>query len=133
MTWRPFLATLGFVLATTVGPPGFAGEPSSAPHDWRGLAGPVTCDGKAFPLHPDTLATDPGVPSPCRGDDGVVTLTAQLRDGRFALVPVTLTKGQRRVDAADFPGLARTGLHHGTALLEKKSITGRPVEEITRL
>jgi hypothetical protein len=73
------------------------------------------------------------VPSPCRGDDGVVTLTAQLRDGRFALVPVTLTEGQRRLDAADFPGLARTGLHDGATLLAKARITGRTIQEITRL
>lgn len=133
MTGRPFPAALLFVLAAAVGPPGFPGEPSSAPHDWRDLPGPVTCDGRVLRLHPDTLAADPGMPSPSRCDGGVVTLTARLRDGRFALVPVTPTAGQRRVDAADFPVLARTGLHDGPALLEKASITGRSIEEITRL
>jgi len=62
-----------------------------------------------------------------------VTLTAQLVSGRVAVVAVTLTPEQRSVDAADFPALARTGLHDEKALSDTRTITGRSVAEITSL
>jgi len=65
--------------------------------------------------------------------DGVVTVTARLRDGTFAIVPVMLTEGQRFVNSGEFPDLARTGLHLEPALLGKQTITDRSITEITDL
>jgi hypothetical protein len=76
---------------------------------------------------------DPAVASPRTQAGAVVTLTARLADGRFAVVPVGLTEEQRTVDREDFPALARTGLHDEAELLGRTTITGRPLDEITRL
>jgi hypothetical protein len=114
-------------------PAGRAGEPTSGPHGWKDVTGPIEWQGRPYPLYPATLGGDPGLPSPHASAGGVVTVTARLRDGTFALVPAMLTEGQRFVDAEDFPELARSGRHDETALYEKKEITGRSIQEITRL
>jgi len=95
--------------------------------------GSVQWDGKPIALFPATNAKDPGLPSPYRSPDGRMTLTARLVDGRVAVVAVTLTPEQQVVDAADFPALARTGLHDEKALSNTQTITGRSVAEITSL
>ena len=95
--------------------------------------GSLQWNGKPITLFPATHARDPGLPSPYRSPDGTVTLTAQLVSGRVAVVAVTLTPEQRSVDAADFPALARTGLHDEKALSDTRTITGRSVAEITSL
>jgi hypothetical protein len=73
---------------------------------------------------------------------------ARQKDGQYLLVPVTvenapptLQYGSRKigkgrqldVDAQDFPTLAKTGLHAEQELDQTKTITGKPVEEITRV
>jgi len=65
---------------------------------------------------------------------------AVTKEGQFALVPVTVTDGplpwpgnQLKVDTDDFPTLAKTGLHAAKELDRLKTITGKPVAEITEL
>lgn len=96
-------------------------------------------------LYPATAGGRPDLPSPFQAADGTEVILAVTKDGRFALVPVTLrdrplqlqwevlTGDQRKVDADDFPTLARTGLHAERELNRLKTITGKPVSEITEL
>jgi hypothetical protein len=102
----------------------------------------------SHPLYPGLLDGPPDLPSPCRTEDGREILTAILKDGKYALMPVSVENGQplhysRRVpsvygkdqqllvDQGDFPTLARTGLHSDAELDGRLTITGVPVEVIT--
>jgi hypothetical protein len=86
--------------------------------------------------------------SPAKLQDGTEVVVVQRKDGRRDTVTVTVEnaeptipyggrkigKGnQLRVDANDFPTLAKTGLHSVDELNRTKKITGRPVEAITAL
>jgi hypothetical protein len=88
----------------------------------------------------------PTVASPGKLPDGTEVVTALMKDGRWAVVPVTVENGplnlpygargtgkgrQLDVDANDFPTLARTGLHSDAELDRTERITGRPVDAIT--
>jgi hypothetical protein len=98
-------------------------------------------------LYPEALEEMPEIASPSMMDDNVEVLLARVKDGRYALVPVTVEHGkpllysrrikslygkdnQLHVDSGDFPTLARTGLHSETELLGKDMITGVPVSVI---
>lgn len=99
---------------------------------------------KLFPYTYDFL---PELPSPHTMSDGTeVVVTLTLGDD-YRLCPVTIENGepldyknrlwwnkgqQLKVNAADFPTLARTGLHSKTELEKTKTITGRAVEDITQ-
>jgi hypothetical protein len=134
MKTRSLLSTVACGILLLVGLPAIqAGEPSSGPHAWKDVTGAIEWEGKRFVLYPEMLTTDPGLPSPYSSPDGIVTVTARLRDGTFALVPAMLTEGQRLVNGEEFPDLARTGLHAEPELLAKRVITGRSIEEVTRL
>jgi hypothetical protein len=102
----------------------------------------------SYPLYPHLLNDPPEIPSPCRREDGRETLTASLKNGKYALIPVTVENGkplhysrripsvygkdqQLYVDRGDFPTLAETGLHSDVELDGKNTITGVPVEVIT--
>jgi hypothetical protein len=110
---------------------------------WADAAGRIS-----HPLYPALLAAPPAIPSPWRAEDGREILTAILKNGKHALMPVTVENGQplhysRRVpsvhgkdqqllvDQGDFPTLARTGLHSDAELDGRLTITGVPVEVIT--
>lgn len=68
-----------------------------------------------------------------------------MKDGNYAIVPVTIENGeplsykedkwgkgrQLEIDAADFPTLAATGLHSEAELNRAKMIAGRSIVEIT--
>jgi len=96
-------------------------------------------------LYPETTERPSDLPSPFVTADGEKYVTVRTRDGRYALVPVTVENGapnnydrgewdkgrQLTVDADDFPTLARTGLHSGAKLDRTATITGRSVTEIT--
>jgi len=96
-------------------------------------------------LYPETSESPPDLPSPFITDGGDVYVTVRTKEGRYALVPVTVENGapndyangewdkgrQLAVDATDFPTLARTGLHSEEELARATSITGRPVADIT--
>jgi hypothetical protein len=92
-------------------------------------------DGRDFPLYPAVMAECPDLDSPLVADDGREYVIIRLHDGSFGLVDVTLDPGQRQlaVDGADFPALARTGLHDPDELAATRTITGRTLGEITRL
>ena len=108
----------------------------------------IVYGGKSFPLYPETLDSRPPVPSPFKAEDGTETVTVFLKDGRYALILVTVENGdpllysrrvgttfgkdhQLHIDSGDFPELARTGLHSESHLDERKMITGYPVDVIT--
>ena len=93
----------------------------------------VSWEGRMVALYPATWTQDPGLPSPYAAPGGMETVTAVLADGRFTVVPVTLTPAQRIVDGEDFPVLAQTGLHDDATLVQTRTITGRTVAEITEL
>lgn len=97
--------------------------------------------GRVYPVYPATLDRPPGLPSPCAADDGAELITAQTRDNRYALVPVTVGDWLREevkhfdkyvlaVDRLDFPSLALTGLHSQEELDRARTINGRPLAEI---
>lgn len=101
----------------------------------------VKINGRALPVYPQLLEQPPGVTSPCVAEDGTELVTARTRDGRYALVEVTVPDWSQEevkyfgdnvlaADAADFPSLARTGLHAEAELAGAKSINGRPIAEI---
>jgi len=98
------------------------------------------------PLYPEKLEREPGIPSPYESG-GAEYLTAVTGDGLWTVMPVTVENGdtmdyarglwgkgmQLLVDGDDFPALAATGLHSRDELCATRTITGRPVGEITRL
>jgi hypothetical protein len=102
--------------------------------------------GRLHRLYPETRESPPDLPSPCRAATGETCVIVRTRDGRFALVPVTVEDGapndydrgewgkgrQLAVDARDFPALARSGLHDEAELAGVAAITGRAVADITR-
>jgi hypothetical protein len=105
----------------------------------------VSYRGRSFPLYPVTLESRPELPSPFTTEDGQEFVIARTKNGRFALLPVTVENGapmdygrdqwgkgrQLEVDKTDFPTLARSGLHAEAELDRATAITGRPVAEIT--
>ena len=107
----------------------------------------IYCGQKAYPCYPATLDTKPDIPSPHTTLEAVEVVTAFMKDGKYAIVPVTVENGkplnykqnqwgkgrQLKVDAGDFPALARTGLHSEAELNRTKTITGRSILEITEL
>ena len=104
-----------------------------------------TPQGLNLELYPATLGSRPDLPSPFRAEDGTEVILAVTKEGQFALVPVTLrdrplqlqwkvlSGDQHKVDGDDFPTLTGTGLHAREELDRLKTITGRPVSEITEL
>jgi HEAT repeat protein len=96
-----------------------------------------------YEVYPVLLKNMPDIPSPYRADSGIETVTAFTLDGQYTLVPVTIENGhpyiylrsdkgrQLKIDAPDFPILARTGLHSEDELKTTKTITGISISEIT--
>jgi hypothetical protein len=99
-------------------------------------------------LYPGTLDSRPEIASPSMTGDGTEVLIARLKDGKYALVPVTIEHGsplhysgrvgdiygkdnQLHVDRHEFPTFARTGLHSEEELKGKEHITSLPVSLIT--
>ncbi len=95
-------------------------------------AGTLTFSGRSYPLYPETLETEPQVPSPLTTADGTELVIATTSAGRYGIVPVTLKAKDRQceADANDFPTLAGTGLHAEVELDRTRTITGRSVVEI---
>ncbi|MFC1540828.1 hypothetical protein ACFL50_00075 [Candidatus Latescibacterota bacterium] len=102
---------------------------------------------KTYPLYPSALHGLPDMPSPCTTDDGVELVIVHTTDDSFFLFPVTVENGdslnvkqsqygkgrQCVVDSADFPALAKTGLHNETELNRTKTITGKSIADITAI
>jgi HEAT repeat protein len=107
----------------------------------------IYCGKKVYSCYPATLDAKPDIPSPHTTLDRDEVVTALMKDGRYAIVPVTVENGkplnykqnqwgkgrQLEVDAGDFPTLAQTGLHSEAELIRIKTITGRSIVEIIEL
>ena len=108
----------------------------------------ITCNQKTFHLYPNTLDECPDIPSPFTTENGVEGVVVFTKNGKYALIPVTVTNGplnlkygstkigkgkQLEVDGDDFPTLAETGLHSEKELDEIRTITGKSIAEITRI
>ena len=94
--------------------------------------------GATYPLYPSLLNSPPPFSSPWRSPEGREYVVVHIREGKYGLVDATPEecdpKGrQLTIDDADFSSLAQTGLHSSAELGRTSSITGRPVEEITKL
>lgn len=99
-------------------------------------------------FYPFVYDTKPDIPSPFTISGNIETVLIVTKEGKYGIVPVTVENGepllysrkiktligkdqQLEVGAADFPELARTGLHSEADLDKKKWITGIPVSIIT--
>lgn len=92
----------------------------------------------AYNVYPDLNDQQPNLPSPFTTTDGEEYVIAVNKDGKYAIMPVTLTDSrgmcqQLVIDVVDFPTLKTSGLHDKDHLKQIKTITGRSVAEITRL
>jgi HEAT repeat protein len=99
---------------------------------------PVTFEDKSYALCPHRFDSPLSVPSPYATDDGREIVVTSTKDGKYMLVPVTLSNSKRKgrqlhVNADDFPTLARTGLHCELELDRTRIVTGRSIAEITEL
>jgi HEAT repeat protein len=91
-----------------------------------------------YALYPQTLESQPAIPSPCWTADGTEVVVARTAANRWAVIPVTLENSEKKgrqlmVDAVDFPTLAAGGLHSEKELDAAQTITGRSLAEITIL
>lgn len=121
-------------------------------HSRRGLAQAGTAWPDLSPTtlarYPQTTTDPPRVASPSTLPDGAEVVVAVMKDGRYAVVPVTVENRPRHlsygatkigkgrqldIDANDFPTLARTGLHAEEELDRTERITGKLVEAITEI
>lgn len=108
----------------------------------------VTIQEQQLPVYPRTLPAGLTLPSPGTTKEGHEYLVGRTAAGAGAVVLVTVENGplnlqygaekigkgeQLKTNATDFPTLAATGLHSPAELERARSITGKPVVEITRL
>ncbi|MBE7498956.1 MAG: hypothetical protein HS113_01325 [Verrucomicrobiales bacterium] len=108
----------------------------------------VTIAEQQVPVYPATLPGEVRFPSPGSTREGQEYVVVRTAAGSNAVVLVTVENGdlnlrygaekigkghQLRVDGEDFPALAANGLHAAAELARTRSITGKPVAEITRL
>ena len=114
------------------------------------IAGPdrltqYTYDQKLYYIYPQLYDRKPDIPSPVTTADGVELALICTKAGRYAVFDITVRNGdslnyksgkngcgfQLRVDSADFPTLAATGLHSEQELSHTTTITGKTTAEIT--
>lgn len=115
--------------------------------DEPGAQRPASGD-RRYPLYPVVSDEKRAIPSPFVDAEGREYVTARTAGAGFTVFQVTVENGetldygndlwlgkgrQLEVDAVDFPTLAGTGLHSLEELRRTETITGRPVEEITRI
>jgi hypothetical protein len=108
----------------------------------------LTCNGRSHPLYPALLSEKPDIPSPLTTADGTEYVVGIMKDSSYTIFPVTVENGdkldyrtnnwygkglQLTVDSLDFPTLATTGRHSAEELFAIRTITGKPVTEITRI
>ncbi len=97
-----------------------------------------TVDSIPYEIYPGVNEIRPELPSPFSTADGTDYVIAVTHENKYAIIPVTLsdTRGmgpQLVANSADFPHLAKTGLHSEKELDQTRAITGRPLAEITAL
>jgi HEAT repeat protein len=107
----------------------------------------IYCGKKVYSCYPATLETKPDLISPLTTLDRDEVVTALMKNGKYAIVSVTVENGkplnykqnqwgkgrQLKIDAVDFPALAQSGLHSEAELERTKMITGRSIVEIVEL
>jgi hypothetical protein len=131
--------TIAFICLLLIGT---AGSTQSRPDE------EVIYEGPRLPLYPVIVDFKPPIGSPHTADDGIEYVVGVTSTGAYTVFEVTVTNGeelnykknvwyargrQLDVDSADFPALAGTGLHSEDELQRVKTITGRSVDEITRI
>jgi hypothetical protein len=96
-------------------------------------------------LIPEYFSDKPDLPSPALSGDQREMILVKLNGHRYTYIDATVENGepfdykrrlygkgnQMMADSADFPGLARRGLHSEKDLRNTKIITGRSVSQIT--
>ena len=92
----------------------------------------------SYNIYPEVNDHQPDLPSPFTDPDKNEFVVAVTKENKYAIIPVTLSNDrgicrQLIVNKADFPHLAKTGLHSDEELNQTETITGRSLEEITRL
>lgn len=110
--------------------------------------GHISYAGTSYELYPTLLTEKPDIPSPLMTENGMEVVVCFTNDGKYTIIPVTVENGdplnykedlwhgkgrQLDVDSSDFPVLAATGLHSNAELDLTRTITGRSVDEITRI
>ena len=108
----------------------------------------ISYAGTSYDLYPTLLTEKPDIPSPLTTENGMEVVVCFTNDGKYTIIPVTVENGdplnykedlwygkgrQLNVDSSDFPVLATTGLHSNAELDRTRTITGRSVDEITRI
>lgn len=102
-------------------------------------------DSKWITYYPELLSEIPDLLSPAMTDDGREVVLAKLQDSVYAWFDATVENGdtfdykkglhgkgdQLLADEADFPTLAKRGIHSDWELASTKTITGRSVSQIT--
>lgn len=103
---------------------------------------------KPYSLYPFLYDTCPQIPSPYTTVDGTEFIICLTLNHMYTIVAVTVENGepldykndkwygkglQLKADNVDFPTLVRTGLHSEDELEQTKTITGKPVAEITSI
>lgn len=139
--WRGFGRSVGVAVAARVVATVVTGGPSADPTF-------VTIVGQRVAVYPATLPGEVKFPSPGSTREGQEYVVVRTAAGSSAVVLVTVENGdlnlrygaekigkgqQLRVNGDDFPALAANGLHAAAELARTRSITGKPVAEITRL
>ncbi len=92
----------------------------------------------SYKIYPEVNDYRPDLPSPFTDPDKNEFVVAATKENKYAIIPVTLSNDrgicrQLIVNKTDFPHLAKTGLHSDEELNQIATITGRSLEEITRL
>ncbi len=98
----------------------------------------IIIDAIPYCIYPDVNDEIPDLPSPFMDCDNEEYVVAVTKEGKYAIIPVTLSDAraicqQLIVDEQDFPELAATGLHSVERLGDTWEITGWPLEKITIL
>ncbi len=108
----------------------------------------VTIGKQRVPVYPALLPEKIALASPGNTDEGHEYLVVRTAAGAKAIVLVTVENGplylqygaekigkgqQVQVNGSDFPTLAASGLHAPAELEQARSITGKPVADITRM
>jgi len=102
------------------------------------LAQEISPDEIPYNIYPKVCETRPDLPSPFISSGDEEYVVAFTKENKYAIIQVTLSNDrgicpQLIIDHVDFPILAKTGLHSEHELNQITTITGRSVEEITKL
>lgn len=91
-----------------------------------------------YATYPNVIDEKPDLPSPFTTKNKEEYVVAVTSENQYAIIELSLSNEGRMcqqliVDTADFPELAKTGLHSEERLRTIKTITGRTLDKITEL